>query len=143
MRFTGLVALALLLYPIAFSQTSDSNRSGVSPSVNAAPPAPQVQPPAAQAQQSPSYANYSIMLVTPARGGGAVVLMHNPQNELEFIETSDTQKAMAAGYVPVRAAELGEFMSTMKDEVGRLTSETPAFRATLQTRHLCLPWLMS
>jgi hypothetical protein len=63
------------------------------------------------------------MLVTPARGGGAVVLMHNPQNELEFIETSDTQKAMATGYVPVRAAELGEFMSTMKDEVARLTSE--------------------
>jgi hypothetical protein len=122
MRFTGLVALALLLCPIAFSQTSDSNRSGVLPSVNTAAPVPQVPHPAAQAQQPPSYANYSIMLVGPP-GGIAVVLMHNPKNELEFVEVNNTKQALSAGYVPVRAAELGEFISALKDENARLTAE--------------------
>src|ERR1700758_3101710 len=122
MRFTGLVALALLLCPIAFSQTSDSNRSGVSPSVNTPPFAPQVQPPAAQAQQPPSYASYSIMLVGPP-GGIAVVLMHNPKNELEFVEVNNTKQALSVGYVPVRAAELGEFISSLKEENARLAAE--------------------
>ena len=70
----------------------------LSPSVNTAPAAPQVQPPAVQAQQPPSYANYSIMLVGPP-AGIAVVLMHNPKNELEFVEVNNTKQALSAGYV--------------------------------------------
>ena len=70
----------------------------LSPSVNTAPAAPQVQPPAVQAQQPPSYANYSIMLVGPP-GGIAVVLMHNPKNGLEFVEVNNTKQALSAGYV--------------------------------------------
>jgi len=77
----------------------------------------------AQPSQPPSYANFSIMLVNPALGGGAVVLMHNPKNELEFVETNNTQKAMSAGYVPVRAAELGEFISALKEDNARLAAE--------------------
>ncbi len=101
------VALGLLLSPIAFSQTSGT---------------PQVQPAAAQAQQPPSYANYSIMLVGPP-GGTAVVLMHNPNNELEFVEVNNTQKALSAGYLAVRAAELGELISSLKEENARLAAE--------------------
>jgi hypothetical protein len=135
MRFTGLVALALLLCPIAFSQTSDSNRSGISPSVNTPPPAPQVQPPAAQAQQPPSYANYSIMLVGPP-GGIAVVLMHNPKNELEFVEVNNTKQALSAGYVPVRAAELGEFISALKEENSRLAAENTRLQQSEQAKEV-------
>jgi len=122
MRFSGLVALALMLCPVAFSQAADSSRSAISPSVNTPPPAAPAQPPAAQAQQPPSYANYSIMLVGPP-GGIAVVLMHNPKNELEFVEVNNTKQALSAGYVPVRAAELGEFISALKEENARLSAE--------------------
>jgi hypothetical protein len=100
MRCARAVALGLLLSPFAFSQTS--NPSGVSPTVNTAPSAGQVQPPTAQTQP-PSYANYSLMLVSPVVGGGAVALMHNPKNELEFVDVNRTKDAFAAGYVPVRA----------------------------------------
>ena len=123
MRFTRMAVLSLLLSPIAYSQTSDSNRSGISPSVNTVPPAPQVQTPAAQTPHPPSYANYSIMLVNPATGGGAVVLMHNPKNELEFVEVNSTKQALSAGYVAVRAVELGEFISLLKEENARLTAD--------------------
>jgi len=123
MRFAGVVALGLLLSPFAFSQTSDSNRSGVSPSVNTAPSTPQAQTPAAQAQQPPSYANYSIMLVNPTPGGGSVVLMHNPKNVLELVDVSKIQVALSAGYVPVRSAELAELIASFKEEIARLSAE--------------------
>jgi hypothetical protein len=133
MRSVGAVALGLLLSPFALSQTPDSNRSGVSPTVN--PPAPQVQPPAAQGQEPPSYANYSIMLVGPP-GGIAVVLMHNPKNELEFVEVNNTQKALSAGYVPVRAAELGEFISSLKEENARLATENTRLQQSEQAKQV-------
>jgi hypothetical protein len=133
MRFAGAVALGLLLSPFAFSQTSDTNRSGASPSVNMAPPAVQLQPPVAQAQQPPSYANYSIMLVGPP-GSAAVVLMHNPKNELEFVEVNSTNKALSAGYVPVRAVELGEFIGSLKEENARLAAENTRIQQTEQAK---------
>ncbi|QNI31974.1 hypothetical protein H7849_23660 [Alloacidobacterium dinghuense] len=123
MRFTGVVAVALLLSPIALSQTSDSNRTGVSPSVNVTPSGPQVQSPAAQTPQPPSYANYSIMLVNPAPGGGAVVLMHNPSNSLEYVPVGDTRDALAKGYVAVRAVELDELIGALREENTRLVVE--------------------
>jgi hypothetical protein len=113
MRSARVLALGLLLSPLAFSQTS----------VNTAPPAAQALSPAAQVQQPPSYANYSIMLVNPVAGAGAVVLMHNPKNELEFVDVARIQAALTSGYVPVRAAELGEFIASMKEEVTRLSAE--------------------
>lgn len=82
--------------------------------------------PAAQSQQPPSYANFSIMLVNPA--GGAVVLMHNPKNELEFVDVKNAQQAFSAGYVPVRAAELGELISSLRDENTRLAAENTNLR---------------
>ena len=82
--------------------------------------AAQTQPPA-RAAQPPSYSNYSIMLVNPA--GGAVVLMHNPNNQLEFVDVKSIQHALSAGYVPVRAVELGEFISALQGENARLTEE--------------------
>jgi hypothetical protein len=75
------------------------------------------------AQAPPSYANYSIMLVNSAPGGGAVVLMHTPSNGLEFVPVGNTKTAMDAGDVPVRAAELGEFIAAMKEENARLIAE--------------------
>jgi hypothetical protein len=131
MRFTGAVALALLLSRLALSQTPDSNHSGVPPSVNAAPSSPQVQPPASQTPQQPSYANYSIMLVNPA--GGAVVLMHNPKNELELVEVNNTKQAFSVGYVPVRAVELADLIAALRDENARLADENSRLRA-LQAR---------
>jgi hypothetical protein len=112
MRSARVLALGLLLSPPAFSQTS----------VSTAPPAVQAPPPAAQAQQPPSYANYSIMLVSPP-GGTAVVVMHNPKNELEFVEVNNTKQALSAGYVPVRAVELGELIASFKEEIARLSAE--------------------
>lgn len=133
-RFISALALGSLLSPFASSQTSDSNGSGVSQSVNASPATSQVQPPAAETQQPPSYANYSIMLVGPP-GGTAVVLMHNPKNELEFVEVNKTQQALSAGYVAVRAAELGEFIGFLKEEVARLTVENTRLQ-TEQTKQV-------
>lgn len=126
MRSIGVVALAFLLSPFAGGQTSDANHDGVSPS---SPSTPQVQPPAAQAPQQPSYANYSIMLVNPAGGtGGAVVLMHNPKNELEFVNVNNTKQALSAGYVAVRAVELGEFIAALKEENALLATENTQLR---------------
>jgi len=73
--------------------------------------------------ESPSYSNYSIMLVNPVPSGGAVVLMHNPKNGIEFIPVNNTKSALDAGYVAVRAAELAEFISALKEENARLTAE--------------------
>lgn len=76
---------------------------------------------AAPAQQPPSYPNYSIMLVNPA--GGAVVLMHNPKNEIEYVDASKIQDAFRAGYVPVRVAEIADLISYLRTENARLTAE--------------------
>ncbi|HEX5236218.1 MAG TPA: hypothetical protein VFW25_12910 [Silvibacterium sp.] len=80
-------------------------------------------PDAAQNSQPPNYSNYSIMLVNPALGGGAVVLMHSPKNELEFIPVNNTKQAFALGYTAVRAAELGELINALKEENARLSAE--------------------
>jgi hypothetical protein len=61
------------------------------------------------------------MLVNPA--GGAVVIMHNPKNAMEYVDVSKTKEAFAAGYAPVRAAEFAELLASMKDEVARLSAE--------------------
>lgn len=121
MRSVGAVALVLMVCPFAFSQASNTNRSGVSLS------SPQAQPPAPQSQQPPNYANYSIMLVNPA-GGSAVVLMYNPKNQLEFIAADKTGEAFAAGYVPVRAAEIAETIGTLREENARLAEENAQLR---------------
>lgn len=76
---------------------------------------------AAQPQQPPTIANFSIMLVNPA--GGAVVLMHNPQNALEYVDVSKTKEAFASGYVPARAAEIADLISALKEEISRLSAE--------------------
>lgn len=62
--------------------------------------------------QTPSYANFSIMLVDP--GGGGFVLMYNPKSELELIEADKTPQAFAAGYVPVRAIEVEKVINVLK-----------------------------
>jgi hypothetical protein len=63
------------------------------------------------------------MLVNPVPGGGAVALMQNPKNELEFVDVSKIQNALNSGCVSVRTAELAEFLTSMKDEVARLSAE--------------------
>lgn len=109
--------LFLAVYSPAFAQTQPT------PAMQSAPT---TQP--TSAPQPPSYANYSIMLVSPT--SGAVVLMHSPQNQLEFVPVNDTKQAMSAGYVPVRAAELGEFIAALKEENAELVAEN----ARLQNR---------
>jgi uncharacterized small protein (DUF1192 family) len=86
------------------------------------------------ASQPPSYANYSLMLVNPAPGGGAVVVMHNPKNELEFVPVTTTKQALDAGYVAVRAAELGEFIAALKEENARLAAENARLRNNQPTQ---------
>jgi hypothetical protein len=83
-----------------------------------------------QTQQSPNYANFSIMPVSPA--GGAVVLMHNPKNELENVDVGKTKEAFAAGYVPARVAEISELITLLNEEVVRLRAEN----AILQSQQL-------
>jgi len=63
------------------------------------------------------------MLVSPVLNGGAVVLMDSPKNELEFVPVNGTKQAMDAGYVPVRAVELGEFIAALKEANAQLTAE--------------------
>lgn len=83
----------------------------------------------AYAQNTPSptvsepsgYANYSIMLVNPV--GGSVVLMHTPKNALELVDTTKIKSALSAGDVPVRAAELAELLTTLREENIRLSNE--------------------
>jgi hypothetical protein len=121
MRSVGVAALGLFLSPFAFCQTSNPDFSRIPPPVNPALSATQTQPTAVQPQQPPNYANYSIMLVSPT--GGAVVLMHNPKGELEYVDVNTTKQAFAAGYVPARVSEIGELISSLKEEIDRLTSE--------------------
>ena len=75
------------------------------------------------------------MLVNPA-GGTSVVLMHNPKNELEFVAVNNTQQALSAGYVPVRAAELGEFISSIKEENARLAAENNRLQQSEQAKQV-------
>jgi hypothetical protein len=77
----------------------------------------------AQTPQPPSYANYSIMLMSPVSGAGAVVLMHNAKNGLEFVDATKIQAALTSGYVPVRAAEITESIGYLRAEIERLTAE--------------------
>ncbi len=81
------------------------------------------QTPTPQTQQAPSIANYSIMLVSPVTGGGGVVLMHNPKNQLEFVDVAKVQAALAGGYVPVRVAEITDAIDHLRAENERLTAE--------------------
>jgi len=78
------------------------------------------EPPQA-APQPPNYSNFSILLVNPA--GGAVVLMHNPKNELEYVDVAKSKEAFAAGYVPLRTAEISELIMGLDAEVIRLRAE--------------------
>ena len=78
------------------------------------------QAPAAS-QPAPTYPNYSIMLINPA--GGGVVLMHNPKNEMEYVDVTETQDAFKAGYVPVRVAEIADVINYLRAEDDRLTAE--------------------
>lgn len=133
MRATGVVALGLLISPFALSQTSDSNRSGVSPSVNTAPSDSQVQYPAAQTPQPPSYANYTIMLVNPVANAGAVVLMHTPKNSLEYVDVKQIQAALNSGYVPVRSAEIIDAINYLHAENDRLTAENARLKGSPAT----------
>ena len=121
MRSAAAFALVILLSPFAFSQAADSNPSGAAPSVKMAPPAPQMQTSAAQTSQPPNYSNFSIMLVNPA--GGAVVLMHNRKNALEYVDVAKTKEAFAAGYVPARAAEFAEMLTAIRGEIAQLKAE--------------------
>jgi hypothetical protein len=77
MRFTGLVALALLLCPIAFSQTSDSNPSGVSPSANTATPPLKCNPPLC----SPTAAELRKLLNHAGRPAGRYRCCSHAQSE--------------------------------------------------------------
>src|ERR1700758_4699271 len=68
--------------------------------------------------------------------GIAVVLMHNPKNELEFVEVNNTKQALSAGYVPVRAAELGEFISSLKEENAWLAAENTQLQQSEQAKEV-------
>ena len=114
MRYGCITLLGLLLPLFAISQTPSQ-----------APVA------TAQATQPPDYSNYSIMLVRPS-GGNAVVLMHNPKNEIVYVDVNKTKEAFAAGYVPVRAAEIGEVLSALKEENARLASEVSRLQSLQQ-----------
>jgi uncharacterized small protein (DUF1192 family) len=93
-------------------------------------PAP-LQAPASDASttQPASYANYSIMLANPAPGGGAVVLMHNPKNAIEFVPVNSTKQAFDAEYVAVRAGELDALIGALRDENARLSAEVDRLHA--------------
>lgn len=80
----------------------------------------------ASPQPAPTYPNYSIMLVNPA--GGAVVLMHNPKNEIEYVDASKTGDAFKAGYVPVRVAEIAEIIASLHTENDHLAAENIRLR---------------
>jgi uncharacterized small protein (DUF1192 family) len=83
------------------------------------------------------------MLVNPAPGGGAVVLMHNPKNELEFVEVNNTKQALSAGYVAVRAVELSEFISFLKEENARLAAENTRLQSQQTKQAAAAPTLFT
>ena len=90
-----------------------------------------------QPSQPPSYANYSIMLVNPT--GGGVVLMHNPQNALEYVDVSKTKEAFSAGYVPARAGEIADLITALKEEIARLTAENTRLQNGQPTQIVVVP----
>ena len=92
----------------------------------ATPTAAQTAP--AATATAPDVANYSIMLVSPT--GGAVVLMHNPKNQLEYIDVSRTKEAFAAGYIPVRTAEISDLLTGLSNEIMRLRTENARLTAS-------------
>ena len=78
---------------------------------------------------APDYSNYSLMLISPVLNGGAVVLMHNPVGgKIEYVPVNSTKDAMAAGYVPVRAQELGDLIGSLKAENDRLAAENDTLK---------------
>ena len=76
-----------------------------------------------QAPPPPSYANYTIMLVSPVANAGAVVLMHTPNNGLQYVDVKQIQAALNNGYVPVRSAEIIDAINYLHAENDRLTAE--------------------
>ena len=86
------------------------------------------QTPPAEPQPA-NFANYSIMLLPPQAKGAGVVLMHNPQNALEYVEISKIKESMDAGYVPVRLAEIAGVIASLQQQVSQLKTEN----ATLQS----------
>lgn len=111
MRIVGIVAALVWSASCASSQV-----------VPDASPAVQLsQTTTTATNEPPNYANFSIMLVNPA--GGAVVLMHNPKNELEYVNVQNTQQALSAGYVPARAVEIGELINSLREDNIRLAAE--------------------
>lgn len=152
MRSIGVIVLILLLSPFALSQTPDSSRPAPSTNGVLSPPqeaqdqilnhvllgtnfpaTPQGQDHAAQSPPHLSVANYSVMLVNPA-GGSAVVLMYNPNNQLELVNVSKIKDALSAGYVPVRAVEIAELIASLKEDINRLTTENQHLQAEQATQ---------
>ena len=90
-------------------------------------PAP-LQPASTDVPPQPAnYANYSLMLINPVPNGGAVVLMHDTKNQLEFVPTNSIRQALDMGFVAVRAAELDELIGALREENARLTAENLRF----------------
>lgn len=133
MRYASVFALGLLLCPFASPQAANSNGSGVSPSVNTAIPDSELHPAAARSPQPPSYANYTIMLVSPVTNGGGVVLMHTPKNSIEYVDLRQIQAALNNGYVPVRSAEIIDAINYLHAENDRLTAENARLKGSPAT----------
>ena len=93
----------------------------------------------AEPSRPPGVANYSVMLVNPTPGGGAVILMHSPKNELELVDVAKIKDALTAGYVPLRAVEIGELIASLKEEVARLTAENERLQGTQPTQTAAPP----
>ena len=96
---------------------------GLIASVEAAqtpPPTPLINPPLTA---PPSTANDSVMLVPPQRGGVALVLFHDPSGGLQLVPISEVKEKFMEGYVPVRAAEIGEIIRSLNEENSRLKEE--------------------
>src|SRR6185437_8767408 len=94
-------------------------------------------PTAAKTDPTPqpvSYANYSIMLLPPQAKGSGVVLMHNPQNALEYVEVSKIRESMDAGYVPVRLAEIAGVIASLQQQVSQLKAENASLKSTDQQK---------
>ena len=87
---------------------------------------------AAKADPSPTpanYANYAIMLLPPQGKGSGVVLMHDPQNGLEYVEISKIKASMDGGYVPVRLAEIAGLIASLQQQVSDLKTENAGLKS--------------
>src|SRR6185312_15821368 len=91
------------------------------------------QTPPAEPQPA-NFANYSIMLLPPQAKGAGVVLMHNPQNALEYVEISKIKEAMDAGYVPVRLAEIAGVIASLQQQVSQLKDENASLKSADQQK---------